>query len=52
MNKLGALISRNAKIYLRDRAAVFFSFLSVLIVFFLYILFIGKNIKTGLENAF
>lgn len=52
MNKLMALVNRNAKIYIRDKAAVFFSFLSVLIVFFLYLLFIGNNIKAGLEYSF
>lgn len=52
MSRLLALINRNTKIYLRDKAAVFFSFLSVLIVFFLYLLFIGNNIKSGLEYSF
>ncbi|MEC9485443.1 MAG: hypothetical protein UMR38_06170 [Candidatus Izemoplasma sp.] len=36
------LIERNLKRYLRDKAAVFFSFLSVIIIIVLYILFLGK----------
>ena len=36
------LILRNLRRYLRDRAAVFFSFLSVIIILALYILFLGK----------
>lgn len=52
MNRLLAIVSRNTKIYLRDKSAVFFSFLAVLIVFFLYILFLGGNMKSGMESAF
>lgn len=51
MNKLLALSKRNIKVYTRDKASVFFSFLSVLIVFFLYILFIGKNLKDGMQSS-
>lgn len=39
---LMALVKRNLKKYLRDKAAVFFSFLSVIIILLLYILFLGK----------
>ncbi|MFW5780453.1 MAG: hypothetical protein ACOCWI_03265, partial [Bacillota bacterium] len=51
MYKVGALISRNIKIFFRDRSAVFFSFLAVLIVFVLYLLFIGNSITSGLKNS-
>lgn len=36
-----ALIERNLKVYFRDRASVFFSLLAVLIIFALYLLFLG-----------
>ncbi|MCF7924644.1 MAG: ABC transporter permease [Candidatus Izimaplasma sp.] len=39
---LFSLVERNLKKYLRDKAAVFFSFLSVIIILLLYILFLGK----------
>ena len=52
MIKLFALSIRNIKNYIRDKSAIFFSFLSVLILFFLYVLFIGKNMKAGLDNSF
>ncbi len=42
MNVLYNLVLRNIRIYLRDKAAVFFSFLSVIIILALYILFLGK----------
>ena len=35
------LVKRNIRIYLRDRGAVFFSLLSMLIVILLMILFLG-----------
>lgn len=41
-NVLFSLVKRNIKIYLRDKASVFFSFLSVIIILLLYILFLGK----------
>lgn len=41
-NVLLSLVKRNLKIYLRDKASVFFSFLSVIIILLLYILFLGK----------
>lgn len=40
MTILKMMIIRNLKLYLRDKAAVFFSFLSVIIILALYILFI------------
>lgn len=42
MNLLYQMVLRNLRLYLRDRAAVFFSFLSVLIILAMYILFLGK----------
>ena len=45
------LIGRNLKIYFRDRAAVFFSLLSVLIVIALYILFLAEMQIDAVNNA-
>ncbi len=42
MNDILVLTKRNIKIYLRDKAAVFFSFLSIIILLALYFLFL-KN---------
>jgi len=51
MNILVQLVSRNLKLYLRDRAAVFFSFLSVIIIILLYVLFLGAmQTDTLVEN--
>lgn len=41
-NATGALLVRNMKIFLRDRGAVFFSLLSMLIVLALMLLFLGS----------
>lgn len=41
MNKILKLAGRNIKIYLRDRSAVFFSLLSMLIVIVLMLVFLG-----------
>lgn len=38
---MSALIVRNLKVYFRDKASVFFSLLAVLIIFALYLLFLG-----------
>lgn len=38
---MSALVIRNLKVYFRDKASVFFSLLSVLIIFTLYLLFLG-----------
>ncbi|KMQ52819.1 ABC transporter, permease protein [Chitinispirillum alkaliphilum] len=43
MGAIWGLVVRNLKVYLRDRAAVFFSFLSMLIIIGLYALFLGKS---------
>jgi multidrug/hemolysin transport system permease protein len=38
---MNALISRNLRVYFRDKASVFFSLLSVMIIILLYALFLG-----------
>lgn len=49
MNTIFALTTRNLKLFFRDKALVFFSFLSILIVFGLYVFFLADlqvlNIK-------
>ena len=52
MTILYQLTLRNLKLYLRDKAAVFFSFLSVIIIIVLYILFLGKMQIDSLTNAY
>lgn len=47
MFNLTSLIKRNVKVFLRDKAAVFFSFLSVIILLGLYFLFLGQAYTTG-----
>ena len=49
MYNMLALIKRNIKVFLRDRAALFFSFLSVIILLSLYFLFLGKQYTSGSE---
>jgi len=45
------LVIRNIKIYLRDKTAVFFSFLSLIILLVLYLLFLANNLKpTGMDE--
>lgn len=44
------LINRNLKQYFRDRAAVFYSLLSVFIVFGLYIFFLGDMMTSGMHE--
>ncbi len=41
------MVNRNLKRYFRDRASVFFSVLSVLIVFALYVFFLGDIMMSG-----
>ncbi len=41
MKQTGALISRNLKIYFRDKSAVFFSLISMLVVIMLMVFFLG-----------
>lgn len=45
-----SIASRNLKIFFRDRAAVFFSLLGVLIILGLYVLFLGDTIAKSLPN--
>lgn len=47
-----SLIKRNLKRFLRDKASVFFSFLSVIIILLLYILFLGDMQITNLAEEF
>ncbi|MCL2255073.1 MAG: ABC transporter permease [Lachnospiraceae bacterium] len=44
------LASRNFKMYFRDRAGVFFSFLAVIIIVGLYVLILGDQIKSGVAD--
>lgn len=44
------LAGRNIKVFLRDRTSVFFSFLSVLIIILLYVLFLGDTTVRSLED--
>lgn len=52
MNELFGLVKRNVKIFLRDRASVFFSLLSAIVVLMVYILFLGPQTVRGVENQF
>ena len=52
MNILYQLVLRNTRLYLRDKAAVFFSFLSVIIIIFMYVLFLGKMQEDSLAEAY
>lgn len=52
MKILFELVKRNVKLYLRDKAAVFFSFLSVIIILLLYILFLGKMQVDAIDSNF
>ncbi|MDI6452970.1 ABC transporter permease [Peloplasma aerotolerans] len=47
MFDLTCLVKRNIYKFLRDKTAVFFSFLSVIILLALYFLFIGRQYTTG-----
>lgn len=52
MNILYQLVVRNLRLYLRDKAAVFFSFLSVIIIILLYVLFLGAMQIDSLSSYF
>ncbi len=52
MTILLQMVIRNLKLYLRDRAAVFFSLLSVIIILALYILFLGKMQSDNLASVY
>lgn len=47
---LKSLISRNVKLYFRDKSSVFFSLLSVLIVIVLYVLFLSNIQVTSVSS--
>ncbi len=49
MHDLLSLIKRNTLTFIRDKVAVFFSFLSVIILLALYFLFIGRQYTSDLE---
>ncbi|MFA5449437.1 MAG: ABC transporter permease [Clostridia bacterium] len=51
MKNIITLISRNSKLFLRDRATVFFSILSSLIIVLLYFLFIGQVYIDGINGV-
>lgn len=44
------LAGRNIKVFMRDRTSVFFSFLSVLIIIMLYVLFLGDTMVRSLRE--
>lgn len=54
MNAIKALTLRNLRLFFRDKPLVFFSFLSVIIILGLYVLFLGdiniSNIKSQVGN--
>lgn len=50
MTILATLALRNMKLYFRDRAAVFFSLLSVLVILAIYALFLGQTNAQTVEN--
>ncbi|ADN69343.1 ABC transporter permease [Mycoplasmopsis fermentans] len=47
---MGAIIKRNIKKYFMDKTNVFFSLLSVILVFFIVAVFLGKSISDGLKG--
>lgn len=57
MNDIITLLKRHIKNYLRDKASVFFSFLSVIILLAIYMLFLGKQFSdlpmlTSIQKAY
>lgn len=50
MSTVIRIAGRNVRIFFRDRTSVFFSFLSVLIIILLYVLFLGDTIVNSLKN--
>ena len=51
MKEVTALVRRNMRLFFRDRASVFFSLLSVLIIILLYTLFLAKMQVDGITSA-
>lgn len=52
MTAVSAVISRNLRLFFRDRMAVFFSLLAALILFVLYTLFLGQLQASDLQESF
>lgn len=52
MGVVRTIIGRNLRLFFRDRANVFFSLLSAIILFLLYTLFLGNLQTTGLQESF
>lgn len=50
MSIIWNLVKRNAKIFLRDKASVFFSFLSILIIILLYAAFLAEQQVSSIEH--
>lgn len=46
-----ALVKRNLKVFFRDKSAVFFSLLALLIIIGLYVLFLGDTLANSLEGV-
>jgi len=51
MNVISKLILRNMKVYFRNKTAVFFSFLSIIIIIALYALFLGNIQVNAIEET-
>lgn len=47
---MSTLIKRHIKLFLKDKASVFFSLLSVMIIIILYLLFLSENILSNLPE--
>lgn len=50
MNTILTLVKRNFRLFIRDKATVFFSFLSTLIMVALYFLFLAKIYTSGMDD--
>ncbi|MBP5223614.1 MAG: ABC transporter permease, partial [Lachnospiraceae bacterium] len=51
MHKFIGLTRRNLLVYFKDRTSVFFSMLTPLIIFVLYLLFLRQTYVNSIENA-
>lgn len=52
MTAVSAVVSRNLRLFFRDRMAVFFSLLAAMILFVLYTLFLGQLQASDLQESF
>ena len=50
MNVALKLAGRNIRVFLRDKTSVFFSFLSVIIIILLYVLFLGDTMVSSIKQ--